>query len=544
MTTPLLPIVAPRRPVEPAVRGADGVWSGAELEARVYAAARRLSQREETEWVALTSDRRWAAVAVAACAAAGKILVLPGNLQAETLQRLRRGRAGFLGVDTGCDVDLREAMLAASAALPGVPADRVLARIWTSGSTGAPKAVDKRADQLLGEARALRDAFELRPEDVVLATVPSHHIYGLLFGILLPLQGGGVVVDATPLHAEVVAEVVRREHATVLVSTPAHLRALEALAPGRLPGLRLVFSSGAPLAPETARMLYERFGVEVTEILGSTETGGIAWRRGREGRAPEGWSPLPGVEFEVSQDGRLVLRSGFLAPGTAPWPSDDRVSPVAGGGFVHLGRMDDVVKVGGKRVALSELERAAREVPGVRDTAAWWEDGSGARGGILHLAVAGTGVDATQIRAALERSFDPVVLPRRIYIVAALPREPTGKLRRASLEGLASRRVRVHVPADLWCFDGHFPGQPVLPGVAQLELFVVPEVRRAWPDLGPVRRLSRLKFKRTIGPGDHLELLLERLEETGRVEFDLRRDGESCASGVLLTGVSDVVGER
>jgi acyl-coenzyme A synthetase/AMP-(fatty) acid ligase len=544
MTILPLSLVAPGGPAEVAVRGPNGVWSRAELAARACAVARRLSQREETQWVVLTPDRRWFAVAVAACAAAGKVVVLPGNLQAETMERLRRGGAGFLGVDTGCDVDLREAMLPAGAALPGVPADRVLARIWTSGSTGAPKAVDKRADQLLGEARALVDAFELRPDDVVLATMPSHHIYGLLFGILLPLQGGGVIVDATPLHAEVVAEVVHRERVTVLVSTPAHLRALEVLAPGRLPGVRLVFSSSAPLPTATAHMLHERFGVEVTEVLGSTETGGMAWRRSRAGALPEVWSPLPGVELEVSQDGRLVLRSGFLAPDALPWPSDDRARPVAGGGFVHLGRMDDVVKVGGKRVALSELERAAREVPGVRDTAAWWEDGSGARGGVLHLAVAGTGVTATQIRAVLEQRFDPVVLPRRIYIVAALPREPTGKLRRASLEGLAPRRVQLHVPAELWCFDGHFPGQPVLPGVAQLELFVVPEVRRAWPDLGPVQRISRLKFKRTIAPGDDLELVLERRGESGRVEFDLRRDGESCASGVLLVGVGDVVGER
>ncbi|MFY0542162.1 AMP-binding protein [Nannocystis pusilla] len=67
--------------------------------------------------------------------------------------------------------------------------------------------------------------------------------------------------------------------ATVLVSTPAHLRGLTVLTRGDLPPLSRVFSSGAPLPRATADELLTKLGLQVTEVYGSSETGGIGWRR-------------------------------------------------------------------------------------------------------------------------------------------------------------------------------------------------------------------------------------------------------------------------
>lgn len=89
----------------------------------------------------------------------------------------------------------------------------------------------------------------------------------------------------------------------------------------------------------------------------------------------------------------------------------------------------------------------------------------------------------------------------------------------------------VAIAADLPFFDGHFDGQPVLPAVAQLAAIVAPAARRAWPDLGRLERLARLKFQRLVAPGAHLAVRLER--SGGAVRFTLREADAPVSSGTL-----------
>lgn len=94
----------------------------------------------------------------------------------------------------------------------------------------------------------------------------------------------------------------------------------------------------------------------------------------------------------------------------------------------------------------------------------------------------------------------------------------------------------VAVPADLLYFAGHFPGAPLLPGVAQLVALVLARVRALWPELGEPTGVSRLKFKQPVRPGDALRLTLEReLDGSGapRVQFRLDRDGDACTVGAM-----------
>jgi 3-hydroxymyristoyl/3-hydroxydecanoyl-(acyl carrier protein) dehydratase len=103
--------------------------------------------------------------------------------------------------------------------------------------------------------------------------------------------------------------------------------------------------------------------------------------------------------------------------------------------------------------------------------------------------------------------------------------------------------LRVEVPTDLVFFEGHFEGNPMLPGVAQVVALVDVEARRTFPELAArgARGLSRLKFQATIRPGDvlHLGLCLEPGAEP-RVRFRLDRftgadphARERATSGVL-----------
>src|SRR5205085_1981505 len=108
----------------------------------------------------------------------------------------------------------------------------------------------------------------------------------------------------------------------------------------------------------------------VTEVLGSSETGGIAWRQGGPQGPDAAWQPFPGVAVAADDDGAMQLRSPFAAMNGQTWVRGaDRIRARADGRFDLLGRADGVVKMGGSRVALAEVERALREIPGVTDAA-------------------------------------------------------------------------------------------------------------------------------------------------------------------------------
>ncbi|MCA9687015.1 MAG: acyl--CoA ligase, partial [Myxococcales bacterium] len=241
---------------------------------------------DEREILCVAGDRYHFAVALLAAWQRGHRVALPPNAQPELLRQLSDDPAISLvihdtdemsGLDLRPLLDERVTTPAEPLTLAPLAAGRHLATVWTSGSTGEHQRHPKTAGQLFAEALIQTELFGLWGMRVV-ATVPSHHIYGLLFSVLVPLVSGGAFSRQTPLHAVVVRSTLIETGADVLVSVPAHLRALRLLDPGQLPKLARVFSSAAPLPPETARMLHDRFRLAVTEVLGSTETGGIASR--------------------------------------------------------------------------------------------------------------------------------------------------------------------------------------------------------------------------------------------------------------------------
>lgn len=366
----------------------------------------------------------------------GGVVVLAPNAQPETLQRVAKSSGCRQNISDSDSVTSVDGSLVLTDALapdtsPVVPffvePERVVVELYTSGTTGEHQRIQKRARQLFLEAETLYRTFGVGPEHVVIGTVPAHHLYGLLFTLLVPFISEASFVRSTPFQPSDVLQSISEHGATELVTVPTHLSLL-LNAHRTAPSLKRIVSSGAVLSPDVAERAVARFGVPVFDVLGSTESGGIGLRRPEQSLA---YRPLPGVETSVSEDGRLQLRSPFLEePNTVQTMNDHvRLTPQ---GFVFEGRTDGIVKVSGKRVALQEMEQRARQVAGVTDATCLAVDSDGLRDKELWLLVAtqDTTLNAEHLRKELSRSFDATVLPRRYRFVSKLPHNDMGKLER------------------------------------------------------------------------------------------------------------------
>jgi acyl-coenzyme A synthetase/AMP-(fatty) acid ligase len=303
--------------------------------------------------------------------------------------------------------------------------DALVAIGYTSGSTGRPHANPKTWGSFRrSTAQNLEALSDLWPEGDahLVATVPPQHMYGMEMSVLLPLLGPVAVHAARPFFPEDVARALAHARGPrILVTTPVHLRAL-LVSDCVLPPLRAIVSATAPLSAELARQAEARFGCEVREVFGSTETCVIARRRTA---CETAWTPLPGVRVAPQPDGTAVHAPHLAAPVVLA----DLVEVEADGRFVLRGRNADLLEIAGKRASLGDMTRKLLAIPGVEDGIVFQLDSTG-EGGVRRIAALAVApsLDEASILAALRRKIDPVFLPRPLRCVATLPRNETGKL--------------------------------------------------------------------------------------------------------------------
>ncbi len=323
----------------------------------------------------------------------------------------------------------------------------------TSGSTSGPKTVTKTFESLAREVAYHRSALSAGIPGFAdgtsgvtfLATVEPHHMYGTLWREMLPKAAGCKVDPEVIMTPESLVAKMKEAGKVFLVTTPSFLDRFTAYA-GQYDVPRNcveITTSGALLTADVAHRTEKVFGIAPREIFGSTETGGVAWRRQPAGAKPErfDWEVFPDVR--VSTDGgRLAVKSPFSFKRRYVMGDGVELSPDARR-FRLLGRMDRMVKISEQRVDLEEMERAMRGLDGIAEAALVRL--SGKHGDYLGAVVVPRRMPADaeekrkaalELRSRLIPVFPKGAVPKKYRFAESLPRNPQGKIRAADLASL------------------------------------------------------------------------------------------------------------
>lgn len=397
---------------------------------------------------------------------------------------------------------------------PIIEFTRLVAIVFTSGSSGQPVGHKKHWGALVERSLVARELLD--PEEApatAVGTVPPYHMYGFETLVLQAIHTRGMTTAGPCAYpADWQAMLERSPAPRILVTTPLQLRSL-LRADLALPCIARVISAAAPMDTAVAHEAEAKLPAPVMEIYGATEIGSVAMRRTTQ---TPFWQLYKGVVLEVAGE-----EASISAPGAAAFPLSDFVEPLPDRQFRLIGRKSDVVKLAAKRTSLAALNTVLLAIPGVVDGAflAPEREQNDVLARMQVFAVAPV-LTAEQIMQHLREQLDPAFLPRRVMLVEAMPRNSVGKLTVQALRQLAEQETdgiklgTLCVSPDHPCLPGHFPGQPVVPGV------VVLEEGLAQAKIAP-QHILQAKFMQPVLPGELVVFFLKnegaRACLTGRV---------------------------
>jgi malonyl-CoA/methylmalonyl-CoA synthetase len=369
-----------------------------------------------------------------------------------------------LGADGVGSLPLLACEAGADFAAPrGLESGSIAAIIYTSGTTGRPKGAMLTRANLASNAAVLAEAWRFSDADVLLHTLPLFHIHGLFVAINTVLASKSSLLLVSKFDAATALELLPR--ATVYMGVPTHYTRL--LQQGSLnrdatATIRLFVSGSAPLLAETHREFLQRTGHVILERYGMSETM-MNTSNPYDGVRLAGsvGPPLNGISLRVrnSESGVLELdpdvvgtlevrgpnvfagywrdeektRSEFSADG---WFKTGDVGRIDRNGYVHIvGRAKDLVISGGCNVYPKEVETELDAVEGVLESAVFGVPHPDFGEGVTAVVVPRPGAVLSEeaIIESIKTRLARYKLPKRILLVAELPRNAMGKVQKNAL---------------------------------------------------------------------------------------------------------------
>jgi cyclohexanecarboxylate-CoA ligase len=330
--------------------------------------------------------------------------------------------------------------------------DDTAVMLFTSGSSGTPKAVLHSQRALAYKARLMVDVHELTAADAVLMPAPLAHISGLLNGVLVAGAAPFRAVFMAKWDPEEAAELIERERATYMVGPPTFF--VDLMHTRRPPTtLRLISSGGAGVTPAFCEEATARLGARVKRAYGSTEAPTMTTSR-PDDPVERGWHTdgraVGDVELRLGANNELEVRGSELFTGyadpkqTAAVMTDDGYfrtgdsAVIDHEGWVTItGRLTAVIIRGGENISIAEVEAALERHPAVRQAVVigYPDARLGERVGACVLADESFDLAACQAWFA-EIGIARFKTPERVVRVEAMPTLAAGKPDRAALARL------------------------------------------------------------------------------------------------------------
>jgi len=335
--------------------------------------------------------------------------------------------------------------------------------VYTSGTTGKPKGAELTHFQLYMNCTVAGGLFGARSDDVVLAVLPFFHVFGLSSVINVFVRYGGCLSILPRFQPSAVLDAIEADRCTVIGGVPTMLHALaqQDITGRDLSALRVAVSGGASLPEDVMRTFEDKYGIEVLEGYGMTETASsCSFNRPGDRKVLSIGKPLWGVRMRVADSsGRLLppgrehvgeilirghnvmrgylgrpeataetLRDGWLHSGDLGYVDED-------GFYFIVDRAKDLVIRGGYNVYPREIEEVLYAHPAILEAAVIGKPDE--RLGEEVVAVValreGASVSAEEIIAYTRERLAAYKYPREIRFMTELPKGPSGKILKSAL---------------------------------------------------------------------------------------------------------------
>ncbi|MGO2235928.1 MAG: ApeI family dehydratase [Marinomonas sp.] len=461
---------------------------------------------------------------------------VPGDNCTATVERLKTSVTGFLGEFEQVSYQYNSIKQVTNQPASWVEIERSFPAIevYTSGSTGEPKPIKKTMAQIDDELCCIETIWPFSERSIVLSTVTHQHLFGLTFRLFWSLAKGRLLLTKHSAFSEDIYHLASQYDQFILISTPAHLKRLNhQLNWPHLQGkCEAAISSAAPLQYEDSQYAANLLHAPILEIYGSSETGALAWRNQTKVKA-DYWTLLPNVTLDETDKGFIVKGPHIT---TEYQTLSDNIESLSASNFRLHGRTDRIVKVEGKRLSLSKMEKCLEQSTWITAARALVVTKKREEVAIVaELNNKGRALVqqhsqkwlAARLKESLRTSFELVLLPRRWRFVSTLPYNQQGKLPMESLQALFETtevkwpqelarthiddntwRFSFYIPKELIYFDGHFEANPILPGIAQTH-WAQHYGKDVFAFEGLFCRLEAVKFQSVIFPDAEVELELE-----------------------------------
>ena len=347
--------------------------------------------------------------------------------------------------------------------------DMLAALLYTSGTSGKPKGVMLSAENLHANVEQCKKWVSFTKSDVFLGLLPQFHSFGFTATTLIPSATGATAVYSTKFNPRKVLELLRKNKPTVMLAIPSMFNAIlntKSAQPSDFESIRIALSGGEALPDAVYEGFKNRLDLTILEGYGLTETSPVAnlcrpqeQRRGTVGKpiidvheriVDENENDLPvGQDGEIRISGPNIMQGYFNLEEETANAFDSKgyfktgdMGQLDADGFLYItGRIKEMLIIGGENVFPREIEEVLTNHPDV--IAAGVVGRSDVARGEVAVAFVelkeGAIFDEQKLRSWCRGTIAQFKVPKSIYVLDEMPRNPTGKIMRRELTKLVKK---------------------------------------------------------------------------------------------------------